>query len=133
MAISGKYNTPNIADNLRVGISEYVNGAAGDADYIVYTIPRNGLVTIKAVDIATAFSGTSTGTLTIGYKENGSAIQASGIAADSVTLSEATGIKSINVSRHFPKGGVITLGVTKGNSSTDIKARIFFECYVVVT
>lgn len=132
MAISTRHKRPRIADNLRVIMTDFVRGANGDADYEVFEVPRNGLVTVKAVEITTAFTGSSTGTLTVGFKENGSAIDADGFAADATTLSEATGIKSINVVKHFPKGGMVTLGVTKGDSSADIVARLFLDCTVVV-
>lgn len=131
MSILTKYNTPHVSDNIRYGISEFVNGANGDGDYVVCEVPRGALVTVKAVEVTTAFSGTSTGTLTIGYKERGSAIQASGFAADSVTLSEATGVKAVNTCKHFPKGGVITIGVTKGDSSANIVARAYFEYTII--
>lgn len=131
MAILTKYNVPRISDNVRFGISEFVKGANGDGDYVLVEVPKNALVTVKAVEVTTAFSGTSTGTLTVGYKERGGELQVAGLAADSVVLSEATGIKQINVTKHFPNGGVITLGVTKGDSSANIVARAYFEYSVV--
>lgn len=131
MAIKTIHNKPQSSDNFRSIVSAYVKGSNGDGDYVVFEVPRNALVTIKAVDIKTAYSGTSTGTLTVGYKENGGALQAAGLVADTVILSEATGVKSVNVCKHFPKGGIVTLGVTKGDSSANIVARIYAEYSVV--
>lgn len=131
MALVMKYNKPNVADNFRSVISQLVKGAAGDGDYVVLDIPRNALVTVKSVEVNTAFTGSSTGTLTVGYKVPGAAIVADGFANDTVTASEATGIKMINKTRHFPNGGVLTIGVTKGTSVADIVARVTAEYSVV--
>lgn len=68
MALSVKFNKPNVADNIRSLVSQTVKGANGDADYIVLDIPRNALLTVKSVEVITAFTASSTGTLTVGYK-----------------------------------------------------------------
>lgn len=131
MALSVKFNKPNVADNIRSLVSKTVKGANGNADYIVLDIPRNALLTVKSVEVITAFTASSTGTLTVGYKLPGAAIVADGFADDTVTLSEATGIKMINKTRHFPNGGVLTIGVTKGTSVADIVARLTAEYSIV--
>lgn len=131
MAIKTTFNKPHVSDNSRNVVSALVKGSSGDGDYVVLDVPRYAKVTVEAVEISTAFSGTSTGTLTVGYKHADGSIVASGIADDSVCLSEATGTKQINKTMYFPKGGIITLGVTKGDSSADIVARLHAKYSVV--
>lgn len=132
MALSSKFLNPKVADNIRVVVSPYVLGASGDADYIVAELPKNALLTDVVVDIKTAYTAASTGTLTVGFKEPGQAISAAGIAADGVTLSEAVGVKPVTFTKHFPNGAIITLGLIKGDSAANIVVRAMLKYSVVV-
>jgi hypothetical protein len=131
MALKATKISNAAADNFRLLKGKYVTSADGDADYIAFEIPKRALITFVAVDIKTAYTGSSTGTLTIGIKEPGTAISASQIADDTVTLSEVTGTKVVQKAVYLDKGGVVTLGVVKGNSAADIVARLFLEYTVI--
>jgi hypothetical protein len=133
--IATKISTAS-ADNFRLIKGKYVQSAGGaastsDGDYIVCELPRKSYVTYLAVDIATAFTGSSTGTVTLGYKEPSASISASGFAADTVTLSEATGIKRVTNSMYFENGGIITLGITNGDSAAAVKVRAWVGYTVI--
>lgn len=127
---AGKISTA-AADNFRLMKGKYVTSADGDGDYIAFELPKKCMVLQTVVDIKTAFSGTSTGTLTVGIKEPGAAIVADALAVDGTCLPEATGMKTISQCKYLENGGVLTLGVTKGDSSTDLVARAFVVYSVI--
>ena len=131
MALKATKISAAAADNFRVMKGKYVTSADGDGDYIVFELPRKCLVLHSIVVIKTAYSGTSTGTLTLGIKEPATAISADQIAAESAISSEATGMKAITQNVYLENGGVMTLGVAKGDSSADVVARVF-TTYTVI-
>lgn len=119
------------ADNFRLIKGKYVTSADGDGDYIVCELPKKALITFCAADIKTAYTGSSTGILTVGVKEPGAAIVADAIAGDSVVLSEATGMKRLSTPVYLENGGVVTLGVVKGTSVANAVARVFVGYTVI--
>jgi len=131
MALKATKMSTTAADNFRLMKGKFVTSADGDGDYIAFEIPRKALITRLMLDIKTAFTAASTGTLTIGVKEPATAISAAQLAADTVTLSEVVGLKVINSSAYLENGGVITIGVTKGDSAADAVARLFVEYTVI--
>ena len=131
MALVATKTRCGVADNFRISKSPYVTSADGNADYIVCELPKKALITFLAIDIKTAYTGSSTGTLTIGVKEPGVALSAAQLADDTVTLSEVVGMKVINKSLYFDNGAVITIGVTKGDSAANAVARVFVVYSVV--
>lgn len=119
------------SDNFRVLKGKYVTSADGDGDYIVFQLPKKCLVIQTMLDIKTAFTASSTGTVTIGMKEPGTAIDVDALAADTVTLSEVVGIKTIGQCMYLENGGALTLGITKGDSAADLEARAFVVYTVI--
>lgn len=119
------------SDNVRFIKGKYITAADGDGDYIVCELPRKSLITFTAVDIKTAYTGSSNGTLTVGVKEPATAIVADALGDDTVVLSEVTGVKRMLKSLYLENGGVVTLGVTKGNSAANAVARVFVGYTVI--
>jgi hypothetical protein len=130
MALKATKISTDVSDNYRFCKGKYVTSADGDADYIAFEIPKKAYVYEVFIDIKTAYTAASTGTLTVGYKEPGQAIVAAWVP-DTLTLSEVTGVKPTEVSRYFENGGIITLGVVKGTSVADAVARLFVVYSVI--
>jgi hypothetical protein len=125
MALKATKISTATADNIRIMKGKYVTSADGDGDYISFELPKYCYLSHVTVDIKTAYTSASTGTITVGIKEPGVAISAAQVAADTVTLSEVTGVKSISTGIYLEKGGVLTIGIVKGNSVADAVVRLF--------
>ena len=119
------------SDNFRVLKGKFVSSADGDGDYIAFELPKHCYIILATAEIKTAFTALSTGTLTVGIKEPGAVIDASRLGADTVTLSEVVGSKVLAAGIYLENGGVLTLGVTKGDSVANLVARAFVVYSVI--
>jgi len=131
MALKAAKISNDSSDVYRMMKGKYITSADGDGDYIAFEIPKKAFVYEFFIDVKTAYTAASTGTLTVGYKEPGQAISAAGLAADTVVLSEVTGVKSVGIARYFESGAIITLGVIKGDSAANAVARLFIVYCVI--
>jgi hypothetical protein len=125
MALKATKISTAAADNIRIMKGKYVTSADGDGDYIAFELPKYCYLSHVSVDIKTAYTAASTGTITVGIKEPGIAISPARVADDTVILSEVTGVKGISTGIYLEKGGVLTVGILKGNSAADAVVRLF--------
>jgi hypothetical protein len=132
MALKATKISNDTSDNFRIMKGKLITSADGDGDYIAFELPKNCFIRGTFVDIKTAYTASSTGTLTVGIKEPGVAISASQLAADTVTLSEAVGLKTITQAAYLPNGGVLTIGIVKGDSAANIVVHPFVEYSVII-
>lgn len=119
------------ADNIRTMVSKYVTSADGDNDYAVFEMPRGAYIIKASLDVKTVYTAASTGSVTVGVKENGAAIAASALADNAVSLPLVAGSKAINKPYYFANGGLVTVTIAKGNSAADVVARLFVVYSVI--
>lgn len=131
MALKATKVSNAAADNFRLLKGKFITSADGDGDYIAFDVPKKAFIHYLAVDIKTPYSAASTGTLTVGIKEPGVAINANQLAAEAAIASEVAGTKVLSVGCYLENGGVITLGIIKGDSAADIVARLFVKLSVI--
>ena len=131
MALKATKISNAAADNTRLIRGKYITSADGDGDYIAFEIPRFAFISLVAIDIKTVYTAASTGSVTIGIKEPGIAINATQLGANTDTLPLVAGIKQLVKSAYLTNGGVVTVGITKGTSAADVVCRAFIVYAVV--
>lgn len=131
MALNATKISNAMADNFRIVKGKLVTSADGDADYIVFEVPRKAFIHGMTLVVSTALTSGSTGSVTIGFKEPGIALSASAFADNLVTLPEQTGTKPLLVRKYCENGGAVTLGIIKGNSADNFVGRVFAQYSVI--
>jgi hypothetical protein len=122
------------SDMVRTMKSKFVSTSNNGGNRVfVLLLPRKCLVTQVWLDVKTAYTGASTGSILVGY------VDPDGNDADffidnTDAAPTALGLKKAPVSkggRYFEKGGSITISLAKGDSAADISARIFADTRVI--
>jgi len=122
------------SDTVRTLKSKYVSTSDNDGNRIfALLLPRKCLATQFWVDIKTAYTAASTGSILVGYVDpDGN--DADAFIDNTDAAPTALGLKKAPVAkpgRYFEKGGSITISLAKGDSAADISARIFVDTRVI--
>jgi len=117
------------ADNIRFARSKIIMAPA-DGLHSVIRIPSKAFLLETFIQLVTPYSGTSTGSITVGIE--GPVSDPDGLLVDTYISSEAAGISrasggsaALAEGYWFNKSGAITITTAKGDSSADITCVVF--------
>lgn len=119
-----------VSDVSRFSKSRTIGTAADGGNRVfVLQVPRKGFVKAVFLEIIQAFTGGSSGTVKVGYKDpDGEDVDF--FMTDTEAASEVLGMKTPPEgmqARYFEKGGSITVSLAKGDSAADVKCRVFTD------
>lgn len=104
-----------------------VSSSLGDVGVAVIQVPRKSFVKAVYLEVLTAYTAASTGSVTVGYEAPDKAANATFFMDNTAAAPLTVGMKTAAKGVYFEKGGVISVTFAKGDSAANVVVRAFAD------